>query len=79
MPFGDPNVLPERIFAIGGWLSIVAGGLFLATFITDPVPPLWGVIPTGVFLVGFGAFFLYVGKGAQQDRRRLLQSLEPPH
>ena len=71
-------MLPERVFAIGGVLAIAAGGLLLATFALTPSPLVWGLLEAAVLLVGFGAFFLYVGRGAGRDRRRLLESPKPP-
>ncbi|MCI4353714.1 MAG: hypothetical protein L3K14_10120 [Thermoplasmata archaeon] len=71
-------MLPERVFALGGWLSIVAGGLLLVAFVENPAPVLCGILPAGVFLLGFGVFFLYVGRGSARDRRRLLETPRRP-
>lgn len=71
-------MLRERVFAIGGWLTIVAGALFLMAFVLNPSPLLAGVLPAGALLIGFGAFFLYVGRGARRERLQLLESPEPP-
>jgi hypothetical protein len=71
-------VLPERVFAIGGVLSIAAGGLLLLAYVLNPSPLLWGAIEAGLLLVGFGLFFIYVGSGSRRDRRRLLESPKPP-
>ena len=71
-------MLRERVFAVGGWITIAAGLLFVVAFILNPSPLLAGVLPAGGLLVGFGAFFLYVGRGARRDRLRLLESPEPP-
>jgi hypothetical protein len=71
-------VLPERVFVIGGGLAIAAGLLLMAAFVLNPSPLLWGIVEAGVLLVAFGAFFIYVGRGARRDRRRLLESPKPP-
>jgi hypothetical protein len=71
-------MLTERIFAIGGWLTIAAGILLLVAFVLNPVLLLWGALEAGILLVGFGGFFLFVGRGARRDRRRLLDSPRPP-
>lgn len=71
-------MLRERVFVIGGALSMAAGVLLLAAFLQTPVPLLWGALESAVFLLGFGAFFIYVGNGARRDRERLLESPRPP-
>jgi hypothetical protein len=71
-------VLNERIFAIGGGLVIGAGVLLLVAFILNPVPLLWGSLGAAVLLIAFGVFFIYVGRGARKDRRRLLETPKPP-
>ena len=71
-------MLTERVFAVGGWLSITAGGLLLLAFVQNPAPVLWGILPAAAFLVGFGVFFLYVGRGARRERQRLLETPERP-
>jgi uncharacterized membrane protein HdeD (DUF308 family) len=71
-------VLRERVFEIGGILTIVAGILLLAAFALNPVWLLWGILEAGALLIAFGAFFLYVGRGSRKDRRRLLESPRPP-
>ncbi len=71
-------MLPERVFAIGGWLSIGAGALVAAAAVLDPNPFYWSMIETAGLFVGFGALFLYVASGARRDRRRLLESPQPP-
>jgi hypothetical protein len=71
-------VLNERIFAIGGGLVIAAGILLLVAFILNPVPLLWGALEAAGLLIAFGVFFIYVGRGAQRDRRRLLETPKPP-
>ncbi len=71
-------MLAERVFIIGGVLSIVAGAAFLLTFLAFGTGLLIALIPTGGFLVGFGVFFVYVGRGARNARQRLLDSPRPP-
>jgi hypothetical protein len=71
-------VLPERVFVIGGCLAIAAGGLLFLAFILNPTPLLGGLLEAGLLLVGFGGFFIYVGRGAHRDRQKLLDSPEPP-
>ncbi len=73
-----PTVLVERAFAIGGYVLLAVGGLVLAVFSAYPATALLGFLPAGGFLLGFGGFFLYVGKEARKDRRRLLDSVELP-
>jgi Flp pilus assembly protein TadB len=71
-------MLTERIFAIGGWLTIAAGALLLIAFVLNPVLLLTGVVVAGILLLGFGGFFLYVGRGAHRERQRLLETPKPP-
>lgn len=71
-------MLPERVFSIGGVLSVGAGGLLLVSYILDPSTLLWGDLEAAILLIAFGLFFLYVGRGARSDRRRLLESPRPP-
>ena len=71
-------MLPERVFAIGGWLSIITGLLLLVFVGLNPNPFVWGILETAALFLGLGGFFLYVGRGAQRDRRRLLESPERP-
>ena len=71
-------MLNERIFTIGGCLTIVAGVLLLVAFALNPDSLLWGVIEAGLLLVGFGVFFIYVGREARRGRQRLLDSPKPP-
>lgn len=71
-------MLPERVFTIGGGLSIATGLLLALAIVLNPDPFLWYVLPSVVLFIGLGTFFLYVGKGAQRDRRRLLESPQPP-
>jgi hypothetical protein len=71
-------MLRERIFEIGGGLSIAAGILLLAAFGLDPTWLLWGFLEAGGLLIGFGVFFLYVGRGSRRDRQRLIDSPKRP-
>ncbi len=71
-------MLPERVFAIGGWLSIATGGLLAMAVVLNPNAVLWNVLPPIAFFEGLGAFFLYVGKGAHRDRRNLLDAPQRP-
>lgn len=71
-------MLPERVFSIGGVLSAAAGGSLLVAFVLHPSTLLWGALEAGVLLIGFGLFFVYVGRGARVSRRRLLESPRPP-
>lgn len=71
-------MLKERVFEIGGGLAIAAGILMLATFGLNPTWLLAGLLEAGGLLIGFGVFFLYVGRGSRRDRRRLLDSPKPP-
>lgn len=71
-------MLRERVFAIGGGLTIAAGVLLLATFALNPGWLLAGIVEAGGLLIGFGIFFIYVGRGSRNDRRRLLESPKPP-
>jgi hypothetical protein len=71
-------MLRERVFVVGGGLTIAAGVLLLAAFALNPVWLLWGIVEAGVLLVGFGTFFIYVGRGSRRDRERLLESPKAP-
>jgi len=71
-------MLPERVFALGGWLAIAAGLLLLLAAFWNPSPYTWGIFEAAAFLIGFGLFFLYVARGARKDRQRLLDSPERP-
>ena len=71
-------MLPERVFVIGGGLSIAAGALLATADLLNPNPLFWSVLSTAGLFVGFGAFFLHVGGGARRYRRRLLDSPQPP-
>ncbi len=57
---------------------IAAGVLLLAAFALNPVWLLWGAAEAGLLLIGFGIFFIYVGRGSREDRHRLLESPKPP-
>jgi hypothetical protein len=72
-------MLPERIFTIGGVLTIAAGVLLVVAFVLSPVFLFYGPLEAGALLIGFGVFFIYVGRGARRDRRRLTDLPEPPH
>jgi hypothetical protein len=52
--------------------------LLLVAFALNPVPLLWGALEAGGLLIAFGVFFIYVGRGARKDRRRLLEMPKPP-
>jgi hypothetical protein len=71
-------VLRERVFEIGGVLTMALGGLFVV-WIWPPGNwalyfPIW---ITAGWLFAFGAFFVWVGRSARAARRRELQMLEP--
>jgi hypothetical protein len=72
-------MLPERVFEIGGALTILLAGILLGAVIWAEVGldyfGFWIVPP---MLVLFGAFLLYVGRQARADRRRLLELAERP-
>jgi hypothetical protein len=71
-------MLRERIFEIGGGLCIAAGILLLAAFGLNPTWLLWGFLEAGGLLIGFGVFFLFVGRGSRRERHRLLNSPQRP-
>lgn len=71
-------MLPERVFLVGGGLSVGAGGLLIAAFVLGPSAVLWADLEAAGLLIAFGLFFVYVGRGAREDRRRLLESPRPP-
>jgi hypothetical protein len=71
-------MLPERTFAIGGYACIALGGAFALSLLSDVGSPvLLSAIETSVWLIGLGAFFLYVSRQARQSRQRLLASVTP--
>jgi hypothetical protein len=72
-------MLSERVFVIGGTIAMAAGGLLVAAFVLNPSPLLWGALEAAALLLGFGGFFIYVGRGARGERLRLLDSPRPPN
>jgi hypothetical protein len=65
-------MLIERVFAIGGLLCLAAGAwLAVETAIYGLV--YFGWAEGAALFVGFGIFFLYVGRGARRQRRSLLE------
>jgi len=71
-------MLPERVFALGGWLCVLAAALLVVAALLNPNPFFWAMIETAGLFAGMGGFFVYVGRGARRDRRRLLDSPQPP-
>jgi hypothetical protein len=71
-------VLPERVFLVGGLVTILAGFLLVIAFVLNPSPLLWGTLEAAGLILGLGGFFVYVGRGARGERRRLLDSPRPP-
>jgi hypothetical protein len=70
-------MLPERVFSVGGGLSIATGALLALAGTFEGSLVLVSILPAAIFLIGFGAFFLYVGSGAKRARQRLLDSPRP--
>jgi hypothetical protein len=71
-------MLRERVFSIGGWLCIGFGASLLAVSVAwGIVEVAWGVLVTPLLLVGFGSFFVYVGREAKRDRLELLALPKP--
>ncbi len=70
-------MLPERVFELGGALTIALAGTLLGAVLWAGVGPdyigFWIVPP---MLTSFGAFFIYVGRQARAERRRLLALVE---
>jgi hypothetical protein len=71
-------MLRERVFSIGGWLCIGFGASLLAISVAFGIVEVaWGVLVTPLLLVGFGSFFVYVGREARRDRLELLALPRP--
>ncbi|MGC2035883.1 MAG: hypothetical protein WA761_10650 [Thermoplasmata archaeon] len=71
-------MLRERVFSIGGWLCIGFGASLLAVSVVFGIVEVaWGVLVTPLLLVGFGSFFVYVGREAKRDRLDLLALPKP--
>jgi len=67
-------MLVERVFEIGGVLLAATGGVLIAASVWGGFDPYAiGYLETGVLLLGFGLFFVYVGREARRDRRKLLE------
>ncbi len=71
-------MLRETTFLLGGALTIALGvallvGLYLAGAGAQ-VPNAW---IGGLAAVGFGAFFVYVGRDEARTRREYLRGLDP--
>jgi hypothetical protein len=72
-------VLLERTFAIGGGLLLVFGALLLGVAIALGLAwTLFGIVLSGGVLIGFGVFFLRVGRDARRHRTALLALGEGP-
>lgn len=71
-------MLIERTFAIGGALVLLFGAALAALVVGSGA---WqygiGLVLAPALLVGFGVFFLYVGRQAREDRERLLAVGDP--
>ena len=71
-------MLIERTFAIGGVLVVLFGAALAALVLGSGA---WrygiGLLLAPALLVGFGVFFLYVGRQAREDRERLLAVGDP--
>ncbi len=71
-------MLVERVFEIGGVLTIAAGAALAGLlYATGAYGVSVGVFLTPALLIGFGVFFLWVGRQAREDRRGLLALAEP--
>ena len=71
------NVLRERVFEIGGLLTIALGILFVAFLLNAGAGPVYFTYyVTPAWLFAFGGFFLWVGRAARNERRRSLMRLE---
>jgi hypothetical protein len=71
-------MLRETTFVLGGALTIALGaallvGLFLAGAGAQ-VPNAW---LAGLVAIGFGAFFVHVGRDEVRTRREYLRGLDP--
>jgi hypothetical protein len=71
-------MLPESAFALGGYLSIFWGAVFLAIYFYFASPLLFGVVISGSGLIAFGIFFVWVGAGARRERLALLETPKRP-
>jgi hypothetical protein len=70
-------VLRETTFVIGGALTIALGVLLDAgLFVTGAGFEFFAAWLAGGIAVGFGAFFIYVGRAEGIERRRSLRELE---
>jgi hypothetical protein len=66
-------MLIERTFEVGGAMTLASGGLFLAYLVESGILFAYpGFLVAGAGLVGFGAFFVWVGRQARQERLALL-------
>lgn len=70
-------MLRETGFIVGGGLLTGSGVLFLALLLV--LGAGWWEYPSyleAFLMIGFGAFFIQVGRSEGADRRRTLQELE---
>ncbi len=66
-------MLVERVFELGGILTIVFGAaLAVLLYATDAGSYGVGIFLGPLLLIGFGAFFIGVGRQARADRQALL-------
>ncbi|MGI0131826.1 MAG: hypothetical protein ACREDK_01825 [Thermoplasmata archaeon] len=71
-------MLIERVFLIGGTLTILLGGMIaIAELLAGSVGTYPAFLETAVLLIAFGVFFLYVGRGARRERVALLALGDP--
>lgn len=72
-------MLPERTFTVGGVASVAFGVALLGLLVAvGGLEEGIGAIASSVGLIGFGAFFLYVGRAAARDRAGVLALAGPP-
>lgn len=72
-------MLVERVFSLGG-LLVIAFGILLAALVYATGAWRYGVglLLGPALMIGFGAFFLGVGRQARRDREALLALPETP-
>lgn len=72
-------MLLERVFLIGGILTILLGSLLASSDVLAGTlveyPPF---IEAAVLMIGFGIFFLYVSRDARRERLKLLRLGDRP-
>ena len=70
-------VLRETTFVVGGGLTIGLGvALGTGLYVAGAGPEFFDAWLAAGLAVGFGGFFIYVGRSEGQERRRRLRELE---